>query len=180
MADEAEVQRKIVELAGKINRAKQARQQQQFAPATQYAQPQHSQYTSTQSYRGGYHAYGNRWDPYTAPGGRGRGGYHQTFQNRKLVNATNSATPTTTPPTSAVHTPQQQQQDVQHVGQNTKSAQHDQAPAANRELVIGGIRFLMKEDGSKLTRITGELQIGYIIFKRGKIAKSLRRIHIIA
>lgn len=37
-------------------------------------------------------------------------------------------------------------------------AQHFSRPGVNRELEIEGIRFSMKEDGSKLVRVTGEPQ----------------------
>ena len=35
-------------------------------------------------------------------------------------------------------------------------AHHFNTPGVNRELVIEGVRFTMKEDGSKLIRVTGE------------------------
>jgi hypothetical protein len=153
MADEAELQAKIVALAGAINRHKQQHQQPQPAPASQHAQTQ-QQYNPAPSYRGNYQSGGSRWAPFPAPRGRGRGGYGAPFQNRTLVNATTGATPPT--PTPPHRTPQFQQQDYPNQQERNMTVQRSIAPPANRDMVIEGVRFQLLEDGSKLIRMTGE------------------------
>jgi hypothetical protein len=78
------------------------------------------------------------------------------------------ATTGATPPATGHRTPQQQQQDLQNRQEKSKLAQHFSTPGASRELVIEGVRFSMKEDGSKLIRVTGEPRNGHAIFGRGK------------
>jgi hypothetical protein len=149
MADEAELQARIAALAGAINRHKQ---QQQPDPAPRHAQTHHP-YNPTPPYRGN-HQYNNRWAPFPAPRGRGRGGYGVPFQNRTLVNATTGSTPTT-PNTS--HTPQPQQQAYPNRQERVATAHHHAStPPANRDMVIEGVRFSLLADGSKLVRMTGE------------------------
>jgi hypothetical protein len=70
------------------------------------------------------------------------------------VNATPVSAPPT--PTTTNGTPQHQQQDWQNRQEKSKLAHHFNTPGVNRELVIEGVRFTMKEDGSKLIRVTGE------------------------
>jgi pyruvate/2-oxoglutarate dehydrogenase complex dihydrolipoamide acyltransferase (E2) component len=159
MADDAALQAKIAALAGAINRHKQ----QQPAPEPYYQQPYSA---PTPPYRGNHQQFNNnRWAPFPQPRGRGRGGYGASFQNRTLVNATTAATP----PATGTRTPQQQQQDLQNRQEKSKLAQHFSTPGASRELVIEGVRFSMKEDGSKLIRVTGEPRNGHAIFGRGKL-----------
>jgi hypothetical protein len=153
MADEAELQAKIAALAGAINRHKQ---QQQPDPAAHPAQNHHS-YNPTPPYRGN-HQYNNRWAPFPATRGRGRGGYGASFQNRTLVNATTGSAPTT--PTTP-HTPQPHQQAYPNRQERATTAQYASAPPANREMVIEGVRFTLLEDGSKLVRMTGEQWNGH-------------------
>ena len=151
MADEAELQARIAALAGAINRHKQ---QHQPDPAPHHAQNHHP-YNPTPPYRGN-HQYNNRWAPFPAPRGRGRGGYGASFQNRTLVNA---STPTcSTPPTpTGHHTPQPQQQAYPNRQERVTTAHHHSStPPANRDMVIEGVRFSLLEDGSKLVRMTGE------------------------
>jgi len=148
MADEAELQAKIAALAGAINRHKQ---QQQPDQAPNHAQNHHP-YNPTPPYRGN-HQYNNRWAPFPAARGRGRGGYGASFQNRTLVNATTGSTPTT--PTTP-HTPQPHQQAYPNRQERATTTQYASAPPANREMVIEGVRFTLLEDGSKLVRMTGE------------------------
>jgi hypothetical protein len=158
MADDAALQAKIAALAGAINRHKQ----QQPAPEPYHQQ---SYNAPTPPYRGNHQQFNNnRWAPFPQPRGRGRGGYGASFQNRTLVNATTGATP----PATGHRTPQQQQQDLQNRQEKSKLAQHFSTPGASRELVIEGVRFSMKEDGSKLIRVTGEPRDGHAIFGRGK------------
>jgi hypothetical protein len=159
MADDAALQAKIAALAGAINRHKQ----QQPAPEPYHQQSYHA---PTPPYRGNYQQFNNnRWAPFPQPRGRGRGGYGASFQNRTLVNATAGAAP----PASGHRTPQQNQQDLQNRQEKSKLAQHFSTPGASRELVIEGVRFSMKEDGSKLIRVTGEPRIGYAIFDKGEL-----------
>jgi pyruvate/2-oxoglutarate dehydrogenase complex dihydrolipoamide acyltransferase (E2) component len=159
MADDAALQAKIAALAGAINRHKQ----QQPAPEPYCQQPYSA---PTPPYRGNHQQFNNnRWAPFPQPRGRGRGGYGASFQNRTLVNATTAATP----PATGTRTPQQQQQDLQNRQEKSKLAQHFSTPGASRELVIEGVRFSMKEDGSKLIRVTGEPRNGHAIFGRGKL-----------
>lgn len=150
MADEAAMQARIAALAGAINRHKQ----QQPDPATHHPQNHHP-YNPTPPYRGN-HQYNNRWAPFPASRGRGRGGYGASFQNRTLVNATTGSAPTT-PTSSTPHTPQPQQQDYPNRQERVTTAHHHfSAPPANRDMVIEGVRFSLLEDGSKLVRMTGE------------------------
>lgn len=148
MADEAELQARIAALAGAINRHKQ---QQQPDPAPHHAQ---NYYLYNPPYRGN-HQYNNRWAPFPAPRGRGRGGYGATYQNRTLVNATISSTP---PTPTGQHTPQPQQQQAYPSRQErvTTVHHHSSTPPINRDMVIEGVRFSLLEDGSKLVRMTGE------------------------
>jgi len=150
MADEAAIQARIAALAGAINRH---RQQQQPEPAAQHAQYQHP-YNPTPPYRGNpHHQYNNRWAPFPAPRGRGRGGYGASFQNRTLVNTTSGVTP----PTPTHHTPQPQHQAYSNRQERVTTAHHASTPPASRDMVIEGVRFSLLEDGSKLVRMTGEL-----------------------
>lgn len=147
MADDAEMQAKIAALAGAINRHKQ----QQQTDST--AQPQQHYNSPVQPHRGGYHQqHNNRWAPFPSSRGRGRGGYGPAFQNRTLVNATTSATP----PASPMRAPRHQQQDLQNREEALRLAQAPSVPTAIRQLEIEGVLFTIKEDGSKLTRVTGE------------------------
>jgi hypothetical protein len=152
MADDAALQAKIAALAGAINRHKQ----QQPEPVANLAHPQHTYNNTGQPYRGNLQANNHRWAPFpsTRGRGRGRGGYGPGFQNRTLVNATAVSAPPT--PTTTNGTPQHQQQDWQNRQEKNKLAHHVNTPGVNRELVIEGVRFTMKEDGSKLIRVTGE------------------------
>jgi len=149
MADEAELQARIAFLAGAINLHKQGQQQSQ--PVTQNAQNQQHSYNPTPPYRGNHHFGSNRWAPFPAPRGRGRGGYGATFQNRTLVNATTDATPPT--PTQRTAQPQQ---DYPNRQERSTMAHHSSTPPANRDLVIEGVRFSVLADGSKLVRMTGK------------------------
>jgi hypothetical protein len=152
MADDAALQAKIAALAGAINRHKQ----QQPEPVANLAHPQHAYNNTGQPYRGNLQTSNHRWAPFpsTRGRGRGRGGYGPAFQNRTLVNATTTSAPPT--PTTTNGTLQQQQQDWQNREEKSKLAHHFNKPGVNRELVIEGVRFTMKEDGSKLIRVTGE------------------------
>jgi len=151
MADnEAELQAKIAHLAGRINRRKQELEQQQQQTAAQPTQYQQS-CNPAPAYRGNYHSGGDRYTPYPAPRGRGRGGYGPSFQNRTLVNATTGATP----PTPTHNTPQPPQYYPSQPA-NYTTAQRVSTPPTNREMVIEGVRFQLREDGGKLTRLTGK------------------------
>lgn len=152
MADDAALQAKIAALAGAINRHKQ----QQPEPVANLAHPQHTYNNTGQPYRGNLQGNNHRWTPFpsTRGRGRGRGGYGPGFQNRTLVNATTVSAPPTPPTTNG--TQQHQQQDWQNRQEKSKLAHHFNTPGVNRELVIEGVRFTMKEDGSKLIRVTGE------------------------
>jgi hypothetical protein len=152
MADDAALQAKIAALAGAINRHKQ----QQPEPVANLAHPQHTYNNTGQPYRGNLQANNHRWAPFpsTRGRGRGRGGYGPGFQNRTLVNATAVSAPPT--PTATNGALQHQQQDWQNRQEKNKLAHHFNKPGVNRELVIEGVRFTMKEDGSKLIRVTGE------------------------
>lgn len=153
MADDAAIQARIAALAGAINRHKQKQPEAEshhHHPQTHYPHTNHP-YSPAPPYRGNQH-FNNRWSPFPAPRGRGRGGYGPSFQNRTLVNATTGAA---TPPTPTQRTTQQPQQDLQNRHENGRLAQHP-STLASRELVIEGVRFSMKEDGSKLVRVTGE------------------------
>lgn len=143
MPTDAEMQARIAELAGKINRHKQQQQQQQQSEA---------QNAPGQPYRGNHYANNHRFSPYASPRGRGRGGYGQTFQNRTLVNTSASSSTSNTPP------PQTMPQQHQNWYEKSQLAKHFHRPETSRELVIEGVRFSMKEDGSKLTRLSGELR----------------------
>ena len=70
------------------------------------------------------------------------------------MNATTVSAPPTPPTTNG--TQQHRQQDWQNRQEKSKLAHHFNTPGVNRELVIEGVRFTMKEDGSKLIRVTGE------------------------
>jgi len=164
MADDAALQAKIAALAGAINRHKQ---QQPEPVANNYTHP-----NTGQPYRSNQQVNNNRWAPFpsTRGRGRGRGGYGPSFQNRTLVNATPSSAPPT--PTATNGTTQQQQQDWQNRQEKSKLAHHFNTPGVNRELVIEGVRFTMKEDGSKLIRVTGEPWTAYGEDGSGRILKS--------
>lgn len=142
MATDAEMQARIAELAGKINRHKQQQQQQSEADNA-----------PGQPFRGNQYPHNHRFSPYATPRGRGRGGYGQTFQNRTLVNTSASSSTSNTPP------PQNKQQYLQNTYEKGQLARHFNKPETSRELVIEGVRFSMKEDGSKLTRLSGEHRI---------------------
>jgi hypothetical protein len=158
MADDAALQAKIAALAGAINRHKQ----QQPAPAAHHAQSHY--HNSAQPYRASQQYSSNRWAPFPASRGRGRGGYGPSFQNRTLVNATSG---TASPPAIVQHPPQQHQRDLQNRQENNKLPQHLSTSVASRELVIEGVRFTMKEDGSKLIRVTGERRTGHCTIAQG-------------
>lgn len=145
--DEAWMRARIAAVAGAIN----LRQQQIDAESAAAAHPQHHP-----THRGGYqqHPYYNRWGPYYARArGRGRGGYAPTYQNRTLVNSHPGAIPS---PASSTHSPPLPQQNLQIRPDTARLAPAPRAIVTNRELTIEGIRFTLKEDGSKLTRVTGE------------------------
>lgn len=150
MADDAAIQAKIAALAGAINR----RKQEQTDSVAQNAQPQQSYNGPGQPYRGAQQANNHRWAPFPPSRGRGRGGYGATYQNRTLVNTPPVAT--TPPPATTFKAPLQQQQNLQNLQENSRLAQHFSTPGNHRELTIEGVRFSMKEDGSKLVRVTGE------------------------
>ena len=169
MADEAELQARIAALAGAINRHKQ---QQQPDPASHHAQNHHP-YNPTPPYRGN-HQYNNRWAPFPAPRGRGRGGYGASFQNRTLVNAPTSSTP---PTPTGHHTPQSQQQAYPNRQERvTTASHHPSTPPANRDMVIEGVRFSLLEDGSKLVRMTGEPWDMHCTWTARKLINSCRNV----
>lgn len=148
MADDAALQAKIAALAGAINRHKQ----QQPDATTQNAQPS----TPGQPYRGFQQTNNHRWAPFPPSRGRGRGGYGASYQNRTLVN---NAASTATSPSKSSNAPQQQLQNLQNLQEKSRLSQHFSVPGMNRELTIEGVRFTMKEDGSKLIRVTGESRV---------------------
>ena len=168
MADDAALQAKIAALAGAINRHKQ----QQPDPVANLTHSHHNYSNTGQPYRGNLQASSHRWAPFPSNRGRGRGrdGYGPSFQNRTLVNATPVSAPST--PTATSGTPQQQQQDWQNRQEKSKLAHHFSTPGVNRELVIEGVRFTMKEDGSKLIRVTGEPWTTNEKDRLGRILKS--------
>ena len=152
--DEAYMRARIAAVAGAIN----LRQQQIDAESAAGA---HRQHHPTRTHRGGYqqHLYYNRWGPYYARArGRGRGGgYAPLYQNRTLVNSPTGGTTGATPsPASSTHSPPLRQQNLQVFPDAARLAQAPRAIVTSRELTIEGIRFTLKEDGSKLTRVTGE------------------------
>lgn len=154
MADnenDADIQAQIAALAGRINRRKQQEQQQQTY-----------QYRGGGS-RGGYRG-SNRYMPYGAYG-RGRGGY-PGYQNRSAVFSA-PATPTT-PGSGAGNgygsdagstvsgTIDAQPVAVAAAAGVRLVPQPPQTPrTVSRNIMIEGITFRMKEDGSKLTRVSG-------------------------
>lgn len=156
MADtesDSQLQAHIAALAGQINRHKQQDQQQQ--------QQQNFQYRGG-GFRGGYRG-SNRYVPY--PGyGRGRAGY-AGYQNRSAVFNT-PATPTT--PGSWTGYGSETGSTTSGPPNTPKEAAPLTATQArpitrpptvpkqiNRDMAIEGITFRMKEDGSKLTRVSG-------------------------
>lgn len=176
--DDAAMQARIAALAGQINRHKQ----QQSEPfATNANLHQAHTHASHAPHRSNHYAPNHRWAPFPSPRGRGRGGYGYTFQNRTLVNTPPSSSSSNTPPPQPQHqqqpTPQQQQISQQQASQEqqqeqqrapqeqqisqdpqkqTQPTRHSNTPNVTRELMIEGIRFSMKEDGSKLIRLSGE------------------------
>lgn len=86
------------------------------------------------------------------------------------MNATTVSAPPT--PTATNGILQHQQQDWQNRQEKSKLARHFNTPGVNRELVIEGVRFTMKEDGSKLVRVTGEPWTAHGCGGPGKMLKS--------
>lgn len=169
-----ELQARITAVQGKIDVHKQY---QHVPPHAQYHQPHHPHPTA---YRGA-----PRWTPYGRGRRGGRGGYAPPVKNRTLVlNGTKPPTNEVTLPTPvkkelprhdnfvATHTHQLVNKDAydrhrhrkeqlratkrQQINQTERTAliQHT-ASHGGRELLIEGIRFQLRDDGSKLVRIAG-------------------------
>lgn len=150
MTEQADLQAKIADLAGKINLHKQQQQQQYFGNA--------------------------RWYPYARGG---RGAYTPTHKNRTLVlNSTVAPPGNVLTAGGGIHqlmnkdTYDREQKhrleytELQHeakrkrrnVEEQHRILHHFAAPQqVSRELVINGIRFTLTHDGSKLTRMAGGL-----------------------
>ncbi len=168
-----ELQARIAAVQGKID----VHKQQHVPPPTQYHRPYHPYPTA---YRGA-----PRWAPYGRGRGNGRGRYAPPVKNRTLVlNGAKPPTNELALPTPvkkeapqhdnfvATHTHQLVNKDAydrhqhrkeqlratrrQQINQTERTAliQHT-ASQGGRKLLIEGIRFRLRDDGSKLVRISG-------------------------
>lgn len=164
-----ELQAKIAAVQGKIDTHKQQQHVSPYATKTHHPSPS--------PYRGA-----PRWTPYGRGRGGGRGGHYAPVKNLSLV-LNGSSTPTDLPtPTTraqqqpdkfvATHTHQlvnketlqrrQQDKDKLRAAKRQKINQHERttlnqhtAGQGGRELLIEGIRFQLRADGSKLERVSG-------------------------
>jgi hypothetical protein len=168
MEDDAEILNRIARLRGQIEQKKQGTQTHQHGQHRPHATP----------YRGA-----SRWSPYGRGRGGGRGGYAPPVKNLTLVN--NNSNPalhetaqngdeddrTKNFATSNTHQLMNQntyerekkQKEEHRVTKRQKINRKERsnlithaAERGSREMLIEGLRFQLRDDGSKLIRLPGE------------------------
>jgi hypothetical protein len=168
MEDDAEILNKIARLKGQIEQKKQGTQTHQHGQHRPHATP----------YRGA-----SRWSPYGRGRGGGRGGYAPPVKNLTLVN--NNSTPALLDTTQSGNDDDRAKNFAtsnthQLMNQGTyerekKQKEEDRATKrqkinrkershlithaterGSREMLIEGLRFQLRDDGSKLIRLPGE------------------------